>query len=304
MSYILDALRKSEQERQKNQALNLNYQVLEDGPQQHSNKWLWVAVIFTMVGMLTLSVVWFLRSTPKQEVSKTEAQPKSKEIASVVYKQQAVSGAAEIKQHYSGQTLVNAHTDIATDTKSIALLEAPQQQVVPVVSGTAIAQAAKAEAHQSPARALLDKPATETNETHDSPAARLLHKPEPVKPQTQVKIAAPEPPAAQQPEIALEPAQSPSTVALEPSPPPIAMPETKETAPFLKEMPFEFRRHVPSLNINVFVYTDDPDERFVLINMRKIKPGQQIKDGMLLEQILPDSMLINYKNKSFRIKRP
>jgi len=38
--------------------------------------------------------------------------------------------------------------------------------------------------------------------------------------------------------------------------------------------------------------------------MVKYKPGQQIKDAMLLKEILPDGFVIDYQNRVFKIKRP
>lgn len=72
----------------------------------------------------------------------------------------------------------------------------------------------------------------------------------------------------------------------------------------LSDLPFEFRQTLPKFTINVFVYSQDPEERFIMIDMVKYKPGQQIKDAMLLKEILPDGFVIDYQNRVFKIKRP
>jgi general secretion pathway protein B len=74
--------------------------------------------------------------------------------------------------------------------------------------------------------------------------------------------------------------------------------------PYLNDLPFEFRQNLPKFTINVFVYSKVPEDRFVMIDMVKYKPGQQIKNAMLLKEILPDSFTVDYQNRTFRIKRP
>jgi general secretion pathway protein B len=74
--------------------------------------------------------------------------------------------------------------------------------------------------------------------------------------------------------------------------------------PFLSDLPFEFRQKVPKFTINVFVYSQTAEERFVMVDMVKYKPGQQIKDAMLLKEILPDGFVVEYQNQVFKIKRP
>jgi general secretion pathway protein B len=74
--------------------------------------------------------------------------------------------------------------------------------------------------------------------------------------------------------------------------------------PFLSDLPVEFRRTVPELNINVFVYSEHGEESFVMIDMLKYKSGQQLKNGMTLKAILNDSLLIAYQNREFQIERP
>ena len=74
--------------------------------------------------------------------------------------------------------------------------------------------------------------------------------------------------------------------------------------PFLSDLPVEFRRTVPVININVFVYSEHGEESFVMIDMVKYKAGLQLKNGMMLKAILNDSLLMSYQNHEFQIERP
>jgi general secretion pathway protein B len=76
------------------------------------------------------------------------------------------------------------------------------------------------------------------------------------------------------------------------------------TIPFLFELPPEFRHTLPDLKINVFVYSEQPSERFVMIDMVKYTIGQRIKDSIVVKEIRSDSLVLEYNDRLFRIKRP
>jgi general secretion pathway protein B len=69
-------------------------------------------------------------------------------------------------------------------------------------------------------------------------------------------------------------------------------------------MPSTFRRNIPNVNINVFVYAKNPDDRFVIINMKKYRTGQKIADELEVAEIKSDSLVLRHNNITFQIKRP
>jgi general secretion pathway protein B len=79
--------------------------------------------------------------------------------------------------------------------------------------------------------------------------------------------------------------------------------EKENSPPFLSELPFEFRRSVPAIDFNVFVYSSIENERFVMIDMKKSQEGQEILEGMMLKEIRKNSIVVEYKNKFFQIDR-
>jgi general secretion pathway protein B len=78
----------------------------------------------------------------------------------------------------------------------------------------------------------------------------------------------------------------------------------KSAIPFLFELDPEFRRTIPELKINVFVYSEQLAERFVMIDMVKYNVGDRIKDSVVLKEIRSDSLVVEYNHRVFRIKRP
>jgi len=74
--------------------------------------------------------------------------------------------------------------------------------------------------------------------------------------------------------------------------------------PLLDELPSSFRRTVPKLAINVYVYSEDTRERFIIVDMARYTEGQRITGGLFLKQIRPDDIVVTFSGKTFRIKRP
>lgn len=73
--------------------------------------------------------------------------------------------------------------------------------------------------------------------------------------------------------------------------------------PFLSDLPYDFRRSVPTIKINVFVYSHDEKERFIMVDMRKHQEGQQIEENMILKEIRRSSIVVDYKDRIFQISR-
>lgn len=78
----------------------------------------------------------------------------------------------------------------------------------------------------------------------------------------------------------------------------------KRDMPYLHELPAEVGRAVPNLSINVFSYSSNPAERFVMIDMVKYVPGQRIKDQLELKEIRENSIVVTFEGHTFKIKRP
>ena len=96
-------------------------------------------------------------------------------------------------------------------------------------------------------------------------------------------------------------------VALRSPPPPTPAGSTRQPAgsiPLLRKLPSAFRRKVPTMTINVFVYSERVKERFVIINMAKYRTGDKIENGPVLESIRPDSLVLRLEGQRFRVERP
>ena len=73
--------------------------------------------------------------------------------------------------------------------------------------------------------------------------------------------------------------------------------------PWLSELSHQFRRTVPEIKINVYVYSENKKDRFIMVNMVKHVHGHDLGEGMILKEIRMNSFVVEYKNKVFRVKR-
>ncbi len=99
----------------------------------------------------------------------------------------------------------------------------------------------------------------------------------------------------------LEP-EGTDTAAAQPSIPPVAIMEDAE-APLLQDMPMPFRQSVPELNLDVHVYAAAAEQRFVLLNMNKYHEGDALPQGLVLERITAEGIVVSHQGQRFRVLR-
>ena len=77
--------------------------------------------------------------------------------------------------------------------------------------------------------------------------------------------------------------------------PPKAKPETGKAVPLVSELPPEARGDLDKLEINGHVYTEDPGQRLVFINLRTYRAGDRIgTNGPVVKEITPDGAILDY----------
>jgi general secretion pathway protein B len=59
----------------------------------------------------------------------------------------------------------------------------------------------------------------------------------------------------------------------------------------------------PPLHLDLHVYSARPAERFVFINTRKYTEGAEVQDGIVVEQITPDGVVLSRKGTRFSLAR-
>ncbi len=116
---------------------------------------------------------------------------------------------------------------------------------------------------------------------------------------------APLPVEAEQPAAAVQPTDEPLMEAVPDAEPlPASSVMVYADVPRLQDLPFEERARLPAPRIDVHVFAQEPERRFVLINLRKYQVGDKLEDGPTLEAILNDGIVLSHAGRQYRVDRP
>jgi len=60
---------------------------------------------------------------------------------------------------------------------------------------------------------------------------------------------------------------------------------------------------IPQLRLDLHAYAARPQDRFVMINMHKVREGDTLPEGVRVDSITPDGAILSYKGSSFLLPR-
>jgi general secretion pathway protein B len=270
MSYILNALRKSERERQAMQPDTVTNRITVE---QTSERQSLTKIVLVLVGLNVAILAYFLSIAPQPTEDK----------------QQPVTGAEKPMP-----MLARGNPPLPADGPPKPARIYPVPKLEQARNPTPIPE--------KPAKS--PKPPVEPIESVQrvKPPVAL---PQPVKPLAAV-ITEPQPaskPVAE-PVSSLppKPVAEPSELAAK-KPEPVRAAPAQSNIPTVADLPPEIRQSLPSLPINVFSYSSSPAERFVMIDMIKYVPGQTIKNELELKEIVEDGIIVRYEGRVFKINR-
>ena len=261
MSYILDAIRKSEQQRQASQPDNATERLLVDQPQP-SNKpanWIIFLIIVNMSAVMTLA--WFVFQKYGTE--------KRLEQESAHFSTQ---GAMTEKERISRET--NPRSSFLNQTEVVSTKPAWQKSIV---QSQSIAQ-------------LLE----EKNKAAKLPVSNVSALKIPTKTTSNKKQ---ERPATKYDASKLQ-AKADMPISQE-----SFSEKSKMSAKVLDVQPEPMQTGLPKFTVNVYSYAENPEDRFVVIDMVKYKKGQLIKGAGKLQEIYPDHIEVLYGNATYKVDR-
>lgn len=259
MSYILDALKRAEQERQigqiPNAAVAQHYDEYDDEPR----RWPWILLAIVLVAAVGAALgIWLSQSGTNNHLAAT---PQATQPTPQAIQPQAIKP-------------INAHTNTRRPT-------AFQDTDMPtrVIAVTAHPQVINTHPEPSSAAKQTDTTATTASEEQAEPpeitAIEAIALAEPVKPAPPVKKSTPKPAPSK-----------PRAKAL-------------EDLPRLKEMDISFRRSIPSLTIQFHRYSDDAARSFVLIDGARYRGGETLSAGPILEHIVEGGLVLRWQGQRF-----
>jgi general secretion pathway protein B len=269
MSYILEALKKAERERQQGRSPGPTT-VQEPGAAPHHPRWVWLLTAALLANAVLLGLFW-----RRQIPERASAAP-----AQVVQAAAPASDAVRPTQAPPAAPPASAAGRVPVDEKKPEGI-APR---APAVSDRI-----------EPAQAALPEPdATDASEPEEEP--------EPAAP-PQVPAFVPPPPPALAPKAPF-PARLPKEAAPAAAPltvrePPAAAPML--TAPLMEQLPEAVRESLPAIRVDALLYAERPAERMVFIDGRRYREGDTVSEGLRIEEIRRDGVILSYKGERFMV---
>lgn len=69
------------------------------------------------------------------------------------------------------------------------------------------------------------------------------------------------------------------------------------------ELPDNIRAELPKFRISVSVYAEKPADRFILINGRRLYQGEELQSGLVLREVQREGVIFSYRRYRFMISR-
>lgn len=262
MSYILNALRKSEQERQARQPETATERILLPQRKPKRKTALWIAAILLSNLLIISGFVWL----SSRKTASTPAAPKAPATARVETTARTPPQPSAAHPGKPSAPPAPAKEPASASIAEQAAVNLPPKNPLPSKAGNA----RKTIAARSPEAAKAGNNG-------------FMTRPDPIKP------------AAKQTPPPANPGANEATAAA---------PAEPQRIPFLEELPYDVRQSIPKMTVNVFVYSPNVTESFVVINMEKYKTGQFTRDSVELKEIRADSLIARYHDQIFRLGRP
>ena len=98
------------------------------------------------------------------------------------------------------------------------------------------------------------------------------------------------------------PPAKPADGATVPESKPIAPKRPAPAAPVLPtvwDLPYSTRKDIPELALTMHVYSDEAADRFVVLEGERHVEGDDLGDGVMLREITPDGMVLEFKGQRF-----
>jgi general secretion pathway protein B len=275
MSFILDALKKSELERQRQTIPGL----MDAGPPERRPRFpLWAVALLVLLGV-NLAVLLFvlLRNTASSPhaIPTGERPSASMRVGSSAPSASAPSASAPSA---SGPT--------ASVSPAPAPADAPATLAPPTLESPPAAPPARAAKHFSPLDA-TPVYAPEIPADNDAAASAGNERASEASRAATLDRAAPGRSAR---------ARDPVLTADEDK-------ADEEVLPTIGQIDLSGQPALPDLHLDVHVFATNPADRFVYIDMRKYREGAALADGLTLERIRRDGVVLNYHGLRFVLPR-
>jgi general secretion pathway protein B len=132
-----------------------------------------------------------------------------------------------------------------------------------------------------------------------SPVVTAPAPPPPVAPAPPVVVS--DPPASPPEQVAVVVAPTPAVT--EPAPPPAPPAVVANDVPYIYELDFSIRRDLPKMDMNMHVYSAEPESRFVVVNGKRYAEGEMAEAEVLLREVRRDGAVLVFRGTAFVLPR-
>ena len=94
------------------------------------------------------------------------------------------------------------------------------------------------------------------------------------------------------------PARAPEPPA---APARVADPVAEEALRTLQQLPEAIQREVPKIAVGGYIYSPNPADRLLLIDKTLRREGEEVAPGLLLERLMPKYAVMNYRGTRYRV---
>ena len=270
MSYILDALKKSEKERQRGAVPDLltMQDVIFHGKKKRQT-WPYVLAVATVL-CISLSAYWLMPGKANRKTGDTN----------IVVAQKSGTEATESLSEKPLQQAGIQDNDKKEKTLRQANIEGAKSLKAPLAS------AKREEKLHVKADPKAEQKTLAPGNAHETSAA--------VKETLSVQSA--KPVSKTEGQAVASPPSSQDIKPIHDAPPPVP-----GKIYDVGELPVSVKQNLPPVNMSIFMYSEDPASRMVRINGQTYREGQSLGEGLKLEEIRPDGVIINYRNYRLHI---
>ncbi|MFC5476587.1 general secretion pathway protein GspB [Massilia suwonensis] len=194
----------------------------------------------------------------------------------------------------AGEPAVLAQNAAAPSPAAPAVLPPPPVAAAPAVTQSAPVPVAQAPAPQAaPVQAPAAQAAPLAPPVTTPPAA-----PQPAP--TPRKAAAPAPVADPAPEAVYlpAPARAPEPA---PAPVRAPDPVLEENLRTLQQLPEAIQREVPRVTVGGYIYSPNPADRLLLVDKTLRREGEELAPGLVLERLMPKYAVMNFRGTRYRV---